>query len=76
MITYSFSSSSPPIFCIDQFNYDNFLCAVMDAVHAAHPLKLVRSFQGFGHALPRRHSGADALHAFVADLVYLYKVLA
>ena len=35
----------------------------MDAVHAAHPLKLIGVFQSLGHALPRRHSGADALHA-------------
>ena len=59
---------------IYKLGQNDFLRAVSDTVHAAHPFHLVGGFQGFGYALLLRHSEDDSFHTLIAGLVDLGKV--
>ena len=58
----------------NQLRLDDFLGTVADAVHPAHPLQLIGSFQGFGHALGFLHLPDGQCKLFFGLLVQLGKV--
>ena len=60
----------------NQLGLDNLLGTVADAVHPAHPLQLIGSFQGFGHALGFLHLPDGQRKLFLGLLVQFGKVAA
>ena len=59
---------------IYKLSQNDFLCAAVDVVHAAHPFHLVGGFERFGHIFLPCHIGNDDCHTLVAGLVDLGKV--
>ena len=63
-----------PSLYIDHLSLDDLLDTVADAVHPAHPLQLIGSFQGFGHALGFLHLPDGQCKLFLGLLVQLGKI--
>ena len=60
----------------NQLGLDDFLGTVADAVHPAHPIQLIGSFQCFGHALGFLHLPDGQCKLFFGLFVQLGKVAA
>ena len=60
----------------NQLRLDDFLGAVSDAVHPAHPFQLIGGFQVFGHALGFLHLPDSQRKLFLGLLVQLGKIAA
>ena len=60
----------------NQLGLDDLLGTVADAVHPAHPLQLIGSFQGFGHALGFLHLPDGQCKLLLGLLVQLGKIAA
>lgn len=59
---------------IYKLSQNDFLCAAVDAVHAAYPFHLVGGLECFGHTFLLCHIGNDDFHTRVAGLIDLGKV--